>query len=216
MQVCDDSGWEWDTSANVNAGVEFMNGTLGHFVFNDPQGLNYRFSYGTVGAGLGKTVGPVSLAFSTEDNFSLGRLYRTFNSQGRALTENDIEGLCLSIDGGCTGFSGSVMLLGIPHEHIDREISGRLSDIDAGPFTFNLGGVALAPYFRGKLLEWFTSRGSSQSKAFFETNARAVMFMGGVSQGWPSAGIGASVGIVSLTQIVPSLSNTPMSPESPY
>jgi outer membrane protein OmpA-like peptidoglycan-associated protein len=209
MNLFEDGGWDWVTSASASGGVLVATASGGYIVLSDPTGAHYKFNYGTVGGAIGKAPGPVSFSFSTANNFSTGNLYCTGISRGRKLVDSDIEGFCLSIDasggGGGNVYSGSMMLLGIPYELLNNQIDNTVRSAALGPL-----GVLLFD----KVVDWL-AQDKMAAKQFFQSQARAVLLMGGQGYGWLGVGVGASMGYMSLSTIVPNLGNIGGSSEGP-
>lgn len=111
------SKWKFDTSWSGGISAGFFGATTGTLYFKDPQGLGVEFSYTAGGLGLGVGVKNMKLtgAISTTDLHSSGTLYLLPSFSGSELKRDDLSGVCEFVDIGVSfayGKSVTTMRLG--------------------------------------------------------------------------------------------------------
>jgi outer membrane protein OmpA-like peptidoglycan-associated protein len=172
------SGWTFQTSASLSGSVEVIlaiGAGKGSVTLISPAGTPVIFNYLSAGVGFGMGA-KISISGSTEDYLSIGEIWILSSFSGFELSARDISGAIMVADISAAmlhGVSGSAMLMGVDPDKVQTEF---FSDI--GQLV-----VAMAPN-GNYTLDFLDARG------WFESRARAVLFMGGVSKG---ANIGAGV-----------------------
>jgi hypothetical protein len=199
-----ESGWKFETSSGGSvsfpvfgpAGGALGKGTL---VFNSPEGATVEFQYMSAGASVGKGL-PVSLSGSTRDFPSSGTIYVSSTFSGADLSIQDIKGFAviqeLAYGGGGPGYTGTIMLIGVPAENMPMEIvkntgalaiAGQLA-VDHPDLTRAVAGP----------LGWLLFDEAKNSLAeILQDGAKAAVFMRGADVGLQvQASISQSIGYI--------------------
>jgi hypothetical protein len=199
-----ESGWKFATSSGGSLGFPVfgpVGGTLGKgtLVFTSPDGATVEFQYISAGASVGKGL-PVSLAGSTRDFPSSGTIYVSSTFSGADLSIQDIKGYALiqelAYGGGGPGYTGTVMLLGIPAKHMPMEIVNNTGALGiAGQLAVDhpdLTRLVAGP------LGWILFDEAKDSLAeILQDDAKAAVIMRGANVGLQvQAGASQSIGYI--------------------
>jgi len=140
------SNWTFNTSGgysnSVPVGPVFVQGGVGSITLESPYGRDVRFHVASAGAGAGLSLpGKLKLKFpklnaatspavgasaSSEGMFSAGQVYMLEDFSGTELSVHDLEGWFMSHDASAgvllAGYSGTLMLVGIPGRRLPIEV----------------------------------------------------------------------------------------------
>jgi hypothetical protein len=185
-----ESQWVFDTSESTEVGAFYFGMGGGAVYFKSPGGRRISFTYRFIGVGMSLGL-PLSIAFSTTNTLSTGKIYMLDRFLGPELKSTDITGFCQVFEAssmiGVGGGSATVILLGMS-----------LKSVAAGIAVDKLKGMLIGPLYAPYSAIRDILFPSSSWVAPDQSTAKAMVVMVGNSYGAGlSAGGTRSIGYVS-------------------